>query len=72
MKVDGGCEPGGNELIDGGVGTLHLIKYDGTLIYADTPTCPEDIIDKFVNYDENKLNNNEQQETNINMDGDYN
>lgn len=70
MKTDGGCEPGGNELIDGGVGTLHLIKYDGTLIYAGTPSCPEDIIDTYVNYDPDKQDDDEPQ-TDIDIDGDY-
>lgn len=69
MSVDGGCEAGGNELLDNGVGTLHLIKYDGTPIYIDTPTCPEDIINKFVNYDGSTTP--DEIKPNIDMDGDY-
>ena len=54
MKVHGGNEPGGNPLIPNGVGTLHLINFDGELIYCDTPTSAADMFDKFVNYDPDK------------------
>ena len=54
MAVHGGNEPGGNPLIPNGVGTLHLIKFDGSLIYCDTPKSAADMFDKFVNYDPDK------------------
>lgn len=55
MKINGGLQPGGNELIVNGVGTLHLIKFDGSLIYAGTPQNAKDIFDIYVNFDESKI-----------------
>ena len=56
MNLNGGMEAGGNELVSDGVGTLHLIKYDGSLIYCGTPTSAKDIFDIYLNFDESNIN----------------
>jgi hypothetical protein len=70
MKVNGGCEPGGSELIDHGVGTLHIIKFDGTLLYAGTPNSAVEIFDKYVSFDENKIDP-EPTPQDVPLDGEY-
>lgn len=55
MKINGGLEPGGNEIEADKIGTLHLINASGLPIHVGSPENAKEIFNIYVNFDESKL-----------------